>query len=317
MCALSNSQLSASASEARSEHPKSIRARLCLRGRRLITDPPPNRYCTSIRLSLAGFEEWLQLDNPKLEASETEFAVRIPQPPVERFELDDATIAVGVDLNRRSDNPRTEILIRQEGYLIYTPKSPMTLDEVRDTVRKLEDLLVLLTDCERTLGFPQVRVNGTDDWNQVRYETLQRQEKEITQFDLWTTFPHLSPDFGEIAKAWFAKSAEFGPGFHLYLGNRRGMRLYVEHLFASLIWGLEAFHRSKSGGTSTTALDEKIERILNAVDQKDRRWLGRRLAYAGEPKLAQRIFEVLAPLPIGFDNRELCKFAEECEPNGI
>jgi hypothetical protein len=191
----------------------------------------------------------------------------------------------------------------------------MTLDEVRDAVRKLEDLLVLMTDCERTLGFPQVRVNGANDWNQVSYETLQRREKEVTRSNLWTTFPHLSADFGEIAKAWFAKSAEFGPGFHLYLGNRRGMQLYVEHRFVNLVWGLEAFHRSKSGWTGNTALAEKIERILNVVDRKDRRWLERVSEYAGEPSLSQRIFDVLAPLPLGFDEKELRKFSNECATN--
>ena len=306
---LSNIGLSFGVAQHTSEY---LRARLCVRGHRLITDLPPNRYCTGIRLSLAGFEEWLQFHNLKLEASNAEFAVRIPQLPEKKFELENATISVGVEVNSRSENPKTALLLRQEGYLIYTPKSPMTLDEVRDTVRKLEDLLVLLTDCERTLGFPQVRINGADDWSQVSYETLQRREKEIDRSDLWTTFQNLSPDFGKIATAWFAKSVEFGPGFHLYLGNRRGMQLYVEHRFANLGWGLEAFHRSKGEGTSNTALAKKIERILNAVDKTDHRWLAGVLKHSGEPNLAQRILEVLALLPLGFDAAELEKFANHC-----
>ena len=141
----------------------------------------------------------------------------------------------------------------EEAFIIYTPRSQMTLDEVRDITRQIEDLLVLLTDCERSLGFPRIRVNIADDWCQVSYETLQRPEKEISRSDLWTLFPELSPDFGVIADAWFNKSAAFGPGFHLYLGNRRGMQLYVEHRFASLVWGLEALHRA-SDQTRNTAL---------------------------------------------------------------
>ena len=186
----------------------------------------------------------------------------------------------------------------------------MTLDEVRDIARQIEDLLVLLTDCERSLGFPRIRVNA-DDWCQVSYETLQRPEKEISRSDLWTLFPELSPDFGVIADAWFNKSAAFGPGFHLYLGNRRGMQLYVEHRFASLVWGLEAFHRA-SDQTRNTALTQKIERVLRAVDNKDRRWLENMIRHADEPSLAQRIFSVLSPLPLGFDQAELRRFAKKC-----
>jgi hypothetical protein len=183
--------------------------------------------------------------------------------------------------------------------------------EVIDTVRKLEDLLVLLTNCERTLGFPQVRVNGADDWSDVRYETQQRHEKEIARYELWTTFPHLSPNFGDIVNAWFTKLAEFGPGIHLWLGNRRGMQLYVEHRFVNLVWGLEAFHRSR-GETRNTALSKKIERILKAVDKKDRSWLARRLQHAGEPSLEQRIFDIFASLPLDLDKKKLMEFAKKC-----
>jgi hypothetical protein len=76
---------------------------------------------------------------------------------------------------------------------------------------------------------------------------------------------------------------------------------------------LEAFHRNKTSGTSNTPLDEKIGRILGAViNAKDRRWLEGRLQHAGEPSLAERILEVLAPLPLGFDETELEDFAKKC-----
>jgi Apea-like HEPN len=140
---------------------------------------------------------------------------------------------------------------------------------------------------------------------------LQRPEREISRSDLWTLFPELSPDFGVIANAWFSKSVDFGPGFHLYLGNRRGVQLYVEHRFASLVWGLEAFHRT-SDQTRNTTLTAKIGRILSAVDKRDRRWLKSILEYADEPSLAQRIFSALSPLPLGFDEDELRRFAKKC-----
>jgi hypothetical protein len=59
-------------------------------------------------------------------------------------------------------------------------------------------------------------------------------------------------------------------------------------------------------------LVEKIERILSAVDKKDRRWLARVLEHAQEPNLEQRIFDVFAPLPLGFNEAELKQFATLC-----
>lgn len=290
---------------------ETLNARMCVQGGRLIADLPPNRYCTDIRLSLAGFDEWLQLQSPKMEEGAIGLTAHIPRYMEGHFEVPGATISIGADAYWWIEGPKTEIRLRQEGFIIYTPLCPITLDEARDITRKIEDLLVLLTNCERSLGFPKIRINSADDWCQVSYETLQRPDREVSRSDLWTVFPKLSPDFGVIANAWFDKSAEFGPGFHLYLGNRRGMQLYVEHRFANLVWGLEAFHRT-SDQTQNTPLTQKIERILSTVDKKDRRWLENRLEHAGEPDLAQRIFSVLSPLPLGFDQAELKQFAKKC-----
>jgi hypothetical protein len=290
---------------------ETLKARICVQGSRLIADLPPNRYCTSVRLSLAGFDEWLQLQNPKIDEGAVELTAHIPRYMERHFEVPGATISIGADAYWWIEGPKTEIRLRQEGFIIYAPRSPMTLDEVRDVTRKIEDLLVLLTDCERSLGFPQIRASTVADWCQVSYETLQRPEKEISRSDLWTLFPELSPDFGVIANAWFSKSVDFGPGFHLYLGNRRGVSIYVEHRFASLVWGLEVFHRTNDP-TRNTALTKKIERILSAVDDRDRRWLENMIKHADEPNLAQRIFSVLSPLPIGFDQAELKRFAKKC-----
>ena len=296
---------------------ESFRARSCVRGHRLISDIPPNRYCTSIRLSLAGFEEWQQLQPPKFENGRTSLTVCFPQGREDTFELDSAMIAIGVDVDYETSRPQSEITVRQEGYITYTPRTPMTLEDVRDTVRKLEDLLVLLTNCERSIGFPRVRIAGDDHWFPVRYETMQRVEKAVTRSELWTTFPDLLSSFGRIANAWFEKSDKFGPAFHLYLGNRRGVRLYVEHRFVNLVWGLEAFHHSSGGNVANPALSQKIERILTAIDEselnkEDRRWLRRVLKHEEKPKLSQRIFEVLAQLPLGFDKKELEDFSGMC-----
>jgi hypothetical protein len=92
--------------------------------------------------------------------------------------------------------------------------------------------------------------------------------------------------------------------------------MYAEHRFANLIWGLEAFHRTKYNGRNVPSLREKIDRILDGVTKpSDKRWLERRLRFADEPTLEQRIFDVLQSLDIGLDDLRLRTFAGRCAKN--
>lgn len=94
------------------------------------------------------------------------------------------------------------------------------------------------------------------------------------------------------------------------------MAMYIEHRFVNLIWGLEAFHRKKGGGS--TAVAAKVNRILDRIDDgNDKRWLAKRLEHAHEPSLEQRLFEVFKALPLGLDEKRfarilpsMCKIAQ-------
>ena len=80
-----------------------------------------------------------------------------------------------------------------------------------------------------------------------------------------TNFVQLRERFGDIWSNWKKKREVFGPGFYLYLGTRRGIRLYIENRFANLVFGLEAFNRRKYPPAIAAKLDAKIERIVAQV----------------------------------------------------
>src|ERR1700746_508390 len=111
---------------------------------------------------------------------------------------------------------------------------------------------------------------------------------------MWAHFPQIQQNFGDIYTTWKAKRETFGAGFYLYLATRRGMRLYPEHRFTNLIWGIEALHRKMHPELrEATSVTKKIRRIIDEVTKKsDKTWLQRQLRYAGEPNLEQRIFEM-------------------------
>ncbi|MEZ2297253.1 HEPN domain-containing protein [Variovorax sp. RCC_210] len=132
--------------------------------------------------------------------------------------------------------------------------------------------------------------------------------------DLFTLFDHIELQFGALYQRFVKMRRDLGPGIYLYLATRRGMTFYVEHRFASLVWGLEALHR-RSKPSQITALDKKIERILNDIQlAKDKRWLSGRLAYAAEPSLEERLFELFDSLlsPLDVEKNATREFAKRC-----
>lgn len=88
---------------------ETLKARMCVQGRRLIADLPPNRYGTAIRLSLAGFDEWLHLQIPKVEEGTIGLTAHIPRYMERRFEVPGATISIGADAYWWAEGPKTEI----------------------------------------------------------------------------------------------------------------------------------------------------------------------------------------------------------------
>jgi hypothetical protein len=179
-----------------------------------------------------------------------------------------------------------------------------------------DDLFTILTDSEYNMTWPYLVHNGP---NQIRYKWFfiryLSKQKAPEYYETPTNFVQLQGSFESIVSAWLRKREEFGPGFYLYLGTRRGMHLYTEHLFASLVWGIEALHRKKEAEDPKTAkIKERVSHILSRiVDQNDNRWLQKKLKHAHEPTLEERIFEVLRSVPIeGRDQKAMRVFATKC-----
>jgi hypothetical protein len=269
-------------------------------------------FYTGVKWSLAGFGPWLDIKGPQIKETLTGFIARSPRQQDRCYRLRDGNMKVHTELTRSRDHSSASIVLGQNGMVTYTPLSAMTQDDVQMATRQIEDLLVLLTDFDCGIGWPQVQVQGRRDWDQLFYGEQIRQKSVISISKCWIKFPEIADQFGQIADNWITKHKEVGPGFYLYLGNRRDMRLYLENRFTNLIWGLESLHRNTRTQTSSDKLKLKIARILVAVDQKDRHWLKGRLAIAHETPLADRLNEIFCDLPLCLDSKALKNFAKDC-----
>jgi hypothetical protein len=303
------------------KHPpsESKNAIFCILGVSLVDNKTQEPYCTGIKIPLSGFHHWLLISAGEIKNTDKDFSFTIQNYITKSFNISDAIVRVGTSVISFPNLTPQRITIQNEGYIDYFPNTPISLDQVNNIVRKIEDLLIILTDVERSLGSVKIQVNGKDIWSDLRYENAEHPEVKMEIADLWTTFPQISAQFGYILETWITKSEILGPAIYLYLGTRRGMPLYVEHRLVNLVWGIESFHRTTANKLINLNLTKKIERILSAVDTKDRKWLSKILEKTKEIRLEERIYQTLRRIPLEFESSSLKKFAKLCadERNSI
>jgi hypothetical protein len=273
----------------------------------------PEAYCTAIRLSLTGYDQWVGLAGANVKRTRGGIAARYRKRKALVWVLGDGKLTIDAELSGRAEELSASVRLDQQAYLTYTPRQPVTLDGVQELSTRFEDLLILLTNCERGCGQPQVKIKRQRGWATIYFTRLPQSSENVTAVGSWATLRQVEPIFGKIVDAWFAKHEEYGPAFHLYLGCRRGARMYLEHGFVNLVWGLESLHRQVGPPQDRSGVDAKIARILDHVPPgKDRTWLKGQLRHASDPSLADRLFDLISRLPISLDAKQVRAFVERC-----
>jgi hypothetical protein len=193
----------------------------------------------------------------------------------------------------------------------------MSLEAAVTQFRLFQELFILLTDSEYTLDWPIIQIDqGTTFSEYTLYFWRQKTPDEPpADFTCPTNFLQLRENFGAIVSQWLHKRERFGPGFYLYLGVRRGFKLYSEHRFVNLIWGLEALHRKRTEPEAIVKrkLKDKVHRIVEQITlPKDKRWLKCQLERTLEPSLEERICEVIDIVPIKLNRKSVRAYAKRC-----
>jgi ApeA N-terminal domain 1 len=272
-----------------------------------------------MEIELIGLEEWLRLGSITGTRSRTKISATYKGTKDINYIVNDGAIAIRYDvLGPYQGTYRCATLeLKEFVSLIYRPKKALSVDGLGTKFGLLQELFVLLTDSEYALTWPSIKINtgGKSHSYALYFWKLKTSDKPPAYYECPTNFLQLRDNFGDIFSEWQKKREQFGPGFYLYLGVRRGVKLYIEHRFVNLIWGLEALHRRKP--VAATAVEprvkEKVRRILSQIVlKKDRKWLDRHLELAQEPTLEQRMFDVITTVPIGLEHNRIRRFAKRC-----
>lgn len=269
----------------------------------------------AVHVDLAGFEEWLWLRSIKINRRRTRLTAQYKKERDLENRVPFGKLVIAYDLlgphfgeTRRDDLTLTELVTFK-----IRPRRRLSLDECLTYHQRAEEFIILLTDYERSLDWP-VLVGADGKQRATLYFRRYRSENKAPGAnECLTNFRRIAPAFGELFARFIEKREEFGPGFYLYLGTRRGIAMFVEHRFINYIWGLEAFHRrGKASAEAPSRLAEKIARILSAVQDNDRRWLKHQLRHAAEPALEDRLFKLFSALPLPFNDDGLREFCIAC-----
>jgi hypothetical protein len=270
-----------------------------------------------LEIRLDGLEEWLRLGSIEIEKKKSAISAKYKKPKDAVYVSDHGRLSVNFHIagepfpgKHRDDS----LSLKESASLTWRPKRSLPLEDLKIEYGLLEDMFILLTDSDYCLDWPIISL--TNDRHYKWYFLRHRSKESVAapkSFECWTNFVQLREEFGSIWLNWKTKREEFGAGFYLYLGTRRGLKLYEEHRFVNLVWGIEAFHRTKHPAPTSNRLSEKIKRIVGQVAaEKDKKWLREKLSHAHEPALGQRIFDAFKILPIELDQGRLSTFCDAC-----
>lgn len=293
------------------------RATHCLVSAEIFAAMSEDTLFNSLKIDLAGYEGWLRLGSINWVRTESTISVEYNKGNSVSFEIDEGVLSIVYEIlgpmlgSHRDDH----LSLNEKAFLVFRPKAPTPLGGMRRQFRTFEDLFIILTNSDYCFSWPTVEmdVDGktlTFDWYSYRSVSP---SGPPAWHECLTNFIQLRNVFGSIASNWLKKREKYGPGFYLYLGIRRNRRLYTEHLFVNLIWGLEALHRKSSTNVTHASTEARIARIMEWVkDNSDKEWLKNKLKYAHEPNLASRLYDVLSGAPVEIKAKNLRRFVDRC-----
>jgi len=275
----------------------------------------------NLEIDLTGFEDWLRLGSIETVSTDLTISVEHRRKDPVIYDIDEGKLSIEYDITRPylSRFVDHKITITEKATLIFAPKVPITLQDMRTQLRVFEDLFIILTNSEYNFLWPTITT--AIDEKSFRFEWFSYRkrspEKAPERHECLTNFIQLRDSFGQVVSKWLKKREKFGPGFYLYLAVRRGMKFYPEHRFVNLIWGIEALHRKKYSEATPTQTEmkikDKVKRIIDQIElTKDKKWLKVQLRNACEPPLEKRIIDVIAEIPINLEEQKIKAFATRC-----
>jgi ApeA N-terminal domain 1 len=284
----------------------------------------------ALRIEMDAFEDWLGLGSILVERdyeadegvmrAELSYTEHKIQSETTEGTLSVESITTGLPFYFLGKHPDGDLHIKQNFYLVFTPKHSNSWAELRYIFTLLDDFMALLIGSHNRLSWPILssKDDSFESWNSVYFDRGIPPAREINRYSIWIPFHEIAKSLGPLFAAWQFGYEKYGPGYYLYLASLRNPHTYSEDRFLNLIGGIESLHRKWLGDPEDSAHviqgRKRVARMLEQLGQSsdDREWLQGKLAYAHEMSLKMRILECFRHLPVTFAHGQLEKFAATC-----
>lgn len=230
----------------------------------------------SLEIQLEGLDEWICLQSIEIKTSKNTIRTKYKLPAKIVHKDKDWKLTLRHDLLApwRWQEQSNNVTLVEQHFLKIDFKTPQPVEKALEEYRKLEGFLMVLTGNNIQLPWPKLEIKDHNSETSCFFERAAKVPRKISSQKLPTSFSAIKNNLGNLYSSWKEKHEELGPGLYLFLGVLRAPEAYVENKFTTLIWGLESLHRKRQIENPTdTNLQKKINRILESVEPKDRRWL--------------------------------------------
>jgi hypothetical protein len=194
-----------------------------------------------------------------------------------------------------------EASIKIRAYIKIEAPKPTSFKEYSKIIRQIQNFLSLAI----MKPVKPLTIDGTVviRRTEIQYPTIDilYQPKEIPMipkvlppFDMLFIYKDIQSDFKKFLTNWFEKSKSLELVFILYFSTIYNPKQYSEHLFLSLVYALESYHRTAFRNYELPNKEhiQRIKKILDSTSLKYQNWLEEKLKYSNEPSLRKRLTEI-------------------------
>ena len=253
--------------------------------------------------------EWVgsypfQIDIP---TGTSEYSVSyVPQVPM-RIPLPQGVLSIVQNLEL-ADNPREIRLYHSVALEVEVEHAMEQMDWNKLFIRPLGDFLTLacgtptplqslvLASSRRVqpLASGQVLPIPITVYSQHTDEKSDTEQSD--KLDKVFSYSELGTTAGATIARWLEVSPELEAIRDLYFGIRRSSRIRAYQCLLDLTRALEAYHRLRYRNEELPPREhaERVDAILAATPADFRDWLGKKLEYSNEPRLQQRLNELIS-----------------------
>lgn len=222
-------------------------------------------------------------------------------------------------------NP-AKISVSLQSFFLFEFNDAVSVKSAHWYLTKLEELISLLVLNSFNFPNPQVvwRIEERVCVGDVYFRRFDTPRSSIYPDGCSINFDDISGELGRLFDKWIYESKSLGAGAHLYMSVIKNPKLYIDHMFTTLVIGLESYSNMIQVEQTHDGLrkrKEKLKLLSELIDDKDndgkykhnrhdRKSLKDLLKPLGELQLSEKLHLLLSELPCDFDDTKLFGFCK-------